>query len=393
MNRRRFLRGLGCVTVLVAGGAVWYADEEGAFSQGRGPAFEPWKDWDQPQTGMMALVRAGILAASPHNTQPWLFRVHGNEIDVLADVSRNTGALDPFLRELHIGMGCALENMCVAAPTAGYDASVEPAQGTLQLHAEAPAVRHVATVRCKTAVLPANPLYASLPNRHTNRTPYEMRALPAAFLQALLAMPESLPNTKMFLFTGEEERRAIVGLVSRCDQTVYADKAVGQGTVPWERVFKWKDVEEHRDGITLTSYGVPTATAALLYSLPTPVELKVMARTAKDSYPKLLTASPMFGVIAVRDRYAIDQCLSAGRLWERAHLLATAQGIAARPINEAVELIDIENAEGRPRAAEPKLAALIADSGWQPTFMFRMGYAKAGAPASPRRDLAQVLEQ
>ena len=116
-----------------------------------------------------------------------------------------------------------------------------------------------------------------------------------------------------------------------------------------------------------------------------------MSRTAKDSYPKQLAASPLFGVIAVRDRYALAQCLQAGRLWEHAHLLATSQGIAARPINEAVELIDIENAEGRPRVTEPKLAALTGDSSWQPTFMFRMGYAAKGAPASPRRDLEMVL--
>lgn len=393
MDRRRFLRGLGTVTILILGGGVWYADEGGAFSEGSGPAFTPWKDWNQPQTGVLALVRAGILAASPHNTQPWLFRVSGNEIEVLAETSRNTGGLDPYLRELHIGIGCALENMCVAAPTAGYSATVESPKGTLHLHTDTSTPQRIAMVSCTPASLPANALYSAIPNRHTNRTPYDLRALPASFQQDLLAIPQSLPDTKLFLFTAADQRHTIVDLVSQCDEIVYADKAVGEGTVPWERVFKWKDVEQHRDGITLADYGVPKPTAGLLYSLPTQVEMAVMARTSKGAYPKLLTASPMFGIIAVRERYALDQCLRAGRLWERAHLLATAQGIAARPINEAVELIDIENAEGRPRATESKLAALIDDKGWQPTFMFRMGYAERNAPASPRRDLAQVLQQ
>jgi len=393
INRRRFLRGFGIVTVLVVGGVVWYADEEGAFSLESGPAFEPWQDWNQPQTGMLALVRAGILAASPHNTQPWLFRVQGNTIDVLAHTSRNTGALDPYLRELHIGLGCALENICVAAPTAGFAATIEPVDGTLGSQSAALAPQRVATVHCSPASLAAHPLYSSLPNRHTNRTPYLMRALPDLFLQQLLALSQSRPDTKVFLFTASDERKQVVDLVSLCDATVYADKAVGEGTVPWERVFKWKDVEQQRDGITLPDYGVPHATAALLYSLPKPLELAVMSRTDKDSYPKLLAASPLFGIIAVRDRYAVAQCLEAGRLWEHAHLLATAQGIAARPINEAVELIDIENAEGRPRVTEPKLAALTGDSSWQPTFMFRMGYAAKAAPASPRRGLEMVLQQ
>jgi len=220
MNRRRFLGGLGTVTILVLGGAVWYADEEGAFSQGKGPAFSPWTDWNQPQTGMLALVRAGILAASPHNTQPWLFRVRGSQIEVLAETSRNTGGLDPFLRELHIGMGCAVENMDVASPTAGYVADIEIADGALNLHADTSTAQRVATVGCTPASFPANPLYAMLPDRHTNRTAYELRALPASFQQEMLAMPQSLPNTKVFLFTAEDQRQTIVDLVSRCDDIV-----------------------------------------------------------------------------------------------------------------------------------------------------------------------------
>ncbi|MGA2833953.1 MAG: hypothetical protein ABSE55_12855 [Terracidiphilus sp.] len=396
MNRRRFLRGLGTVTILVVGGAVWYADEEGAFSQGKGPAFAPWKDWDKPRTGMLALVRAGILAASPHNSQPWLFRVHASQIEVLAATSRNTGGLDPFLRELHIGLGCALENMDVASPTAGYVADIELADGALTLHADTSTPQRIATVRCTPASPLANSLYSALPNRHTNRTPYELRALPASFQQELLAMPQSLPNTKLFLFTAEDQRQTIVNLVDRCNQIVYADKAVREGAMPWERVFKWNEVEQRRDGITLEDYGVPTSIAALFYCLPTPVEKAVIERMAKGAfaaYPKQLTASPMFGIIAVRDRYSLNQCLQAGRLWERAHLLATSRSIAARPINEAIELIDIENAEGRPRLTEPKLAALIGDTSWQPTFMFRMGNAARSGTATPRRDLAQVLQQ
>ena len=109
MRRRSFLKGAGVVTVVVAGGAVWRAYDQGVFSVGEGPAYKPWKDWrNTANDGPLALVSAAILAASPHNTQPWLFKITNSSIELHIDTQRNVGALDPYLREEHIGMGCAL---------------------------------------------------------------------------------------------------------------------------------------------------------------------------------------------------------------------------------------------------------------------------------------------
>ena len=57
---------------------------------------DAWKDWrNDPEQGALALVRAAILAASPHNTQPWLFKVTNSSIELYIDAKRNVGALDP----------------------------------------------------------------------------------------------------------------------------------------------------------------------------------------------------------------------------------------------------------------------------------------------------------
>jgi hypothetical protein len=72
---------------------------------------------------------------------------------------------------------------------------------------------------------------------------------------------------------------------------------------------------------------------------------------------------------------------------QRLHLTATVHGVAARPINEAIELIDREQRLRRPPRAEAGLAELTGDATWEPTFMFRMGYPLAPAPASPRRSV------
>jgi hypothetical protein len=95
----------------------------GVFSSGQGPAYEPWKDWkteSEEGAGPLSLVASAILAANAHNTQPWLFVVNPNKIDLFADTRRNIGAIDPYLREMYEGLGCALENLVVAAESKGY---------------------------------------------------------------------------------------------------------------------------------------------------------------------------------------------------------------------------------------------------------------------------------
>ena len=67
------------------------------------------------QEQLRFLVRYAILAPSTRNTQPWRFRVEGECIEVLADLSRLHPVADRDRRELYLSVGCAIENLLVAA--------------------------------------------------------------------------------------------------------------------------------------------------------------------------------------------------------------------------------------------------------------------------------------
>lgn len=69
---------------------------------------------------MHVLVRYATLAANGHNTQPWKFAIQQDLIEIHPDYSRNLPVADPSDRELWISLGCALENLILAAQAMGY---------------------------------------------------------------------------------------------------------------------------------------------------------------------------------------------------------------------------------------------------------------------------------
>lgn len=389
MRRRSLLKGAGVLTVAVVGGGVWRAWDQGVFSTGEGPAYEPWKDWRNAKDSPLALVSSAILAASPHNTQPWLFKVNDSAIELHIDLSRNVGALDPYLREEHIGMGCALENLLLAAPANGYAATATLVPGKLEPIPAEPKPQLQARVELAPGNREASELYDAIPLRHTNRGRYDShRPLPTDFVEALSHLPPD-ENVKIFLFTGEADRRNIAQVSSVANKELYSDPNVEAGSERWFRL-QWSDVQRYRDGLTIDAFGLPPVATAIAKSVPQRMLLWLGSRSAKAEYSELMLSAPLIGFIAVRDRYDQQQCLLAGRTWQRAHLFATARGVAARPCNESVEMVDHERALGQPASRLALLNEITGDSSWQPTFVFYMGYPMLTAHASPRRPVPWV---
>src|ERR1700737_681181 len=86
-TRRQFLKAAGIGAAVVGAGGLgvlsWRANGQGVFGAGLGPAYNAWGEWDHG-SGPIALVRAAILSANPHNSQPWRFQLSSSAIDMFA---------------------------------------------------------------------------------------------------------------------------------------------------------------------------------------------------------------------------------------------------------------------------------------------------------------------
>jgi hypothetical protein len=118
VSRRTFLRrvaiGAGAAAVVTGTGVTWRILDQSILTPGTGDAYAAWRA-SLVGSGTLPLVRSAILAANAHDTQPWAFVVSSTRIDLFADRSRGLGSMDPLLREMEISLGCAIENLVLAA--------------------------------------------------------------------------------------------------------------------------------------------------------------------------------------------------------------------------------------------------------------------------------------
>jgi nitroreductase len=310
---------------------------------------------------------------------------------VSIDTGRNVGALDPYLREEHIGVGCALENLMLAAAANGYQASTTLYPGKLEPIPSGSGPQLLARVDLAAGTRLQSELYDAIPRRHTNRGPFlPQNSIPVPFIDALGRLPGDNPEVRIFLFTADADRKKVAEISSAANREIYVDPEVIRGTQRWMRT-RWSAVEKYRDGLTIDASGQPPIAIDIAKMMPLRMLKWAASRGPKNGYSDLMLSAPLIGIVAVRDRYDRQDCMRAGRIWQRAHLLATARGLAARPCNEAVEMIDYERAHDRPPLRAGMLAEVLGDTSWQPTFVFYMGFPTLTARTSPRRPIEDVV--
>lgn len=118
------------------------------------------------------LLRYAVLAPSGHNTQPWLFHVSGNTVDLYANRAVALPVVDPHDRELTISCGAALLNLRVALRRFGFD---DEARELTPSAAEGDLLARVRLVPGAPPSPAEVALFEAIAERRTTRRAYEAR--------------------------------------------------------------------------------------------------------------------------------------------------------------------------------------------------------------------------
>lgn len=361
-TRRNILIGGGALAVAGAGAAALSVrqmgsidDYNGAVALSRAPL---------GQTPEVAeLVRFATLAANSHNTQPWRFRISDSGIDILPDMTRQLPAVDPDNHHLFASLGCAAENLSIAAGLSGRPgvASFDATNG--------------GAVSFKFGeAAPDDPaLLDAIPKRQSTRGDYDGRPVSADALAKLAAA--TVEGVDLVLVTDRAQIDRIRDLVIAGNSRQMADPHFMRELKAWLR-FNPRQAMDSGDGLFSASSGNP-ALPAWLGSLA--LDVFFTAASENDKYARQIASSAGIAVFVAR-KDDPEHWMLAGRACQRFALQATALGMKYAFINQPVEVADLR----------PALSALVGLPERRPDIVVRFGYG-AQLPYSPRRPVAAVL--
>ena len=343
------------------------------------PALDPWqvKEDDFPVDGTISeklkfLLNYAILAPSGHNTQPWLFKIVDDAIELYADKTRSLPVVDPNDRELIISCGAALFNLRLAMGNFGYEDLVE-------IFPDGQKSNLLARVRFgskRKVTTEEQSLFRAIPQRTTNRLPFSDRQLPASLISELQFAVGAEHHCRQVTtqVIPEDIRDAVIDLIDRGDRLQMANPLFRQELAKWIRSGK----SPHHDGIPAYAQGMDEKfdTIAPLISLAIRSFDLGKSQAAKDC--QLATQAPVL-ILLHSQADTTQDWLATGQALAHLLLRARVEDVWASFFNQPIEITELRS----------QLQALLTENTY-PQILLRLGYGKETKP-TPRRPVDEVV--
>ncbi len=319
-----------------------------------------------PAEKLRFLLRYAVLAPSNHNTQPWLFRVRGNCVELYADRARALRVTDPEDRQLLISCGCALFHLRVAIWHFGHldRTHLLPVPGDSDLLARVSLGDEDSPTPQQEA------LFHAIPKRRTNRQLFRDDPLPEELKHDLVKAAER-EDCWLHFADSREQRNAVADLIAEGDRQQWANRRFRLELAAWLH----PNDGTARDGIPNSAQN-----AGDLLSVAGPIVIRTFdlgeGQAAKDR--DIAAYSPGLVVLGTQaDEPWAWVC--AGQALARVLLRARASEVWASYLDQPLEI----------PALRPKVTEAIGRPG-HAQIILRLGFGPNVNP-TPRRTVDDVL--
>ena len=312
--------------------------------------------------GLAEIIRFATLAPNGHNTQSWLFSVSERTFDVAADLRRRTPVVDPDDHHIYVSLGCAAENLALAAAATGRF-------GEVDIHDDG-SFRYA----WKPGRMARSPLVDVIPHRQSTRSLFDAAPVPTASLQQLEAAAGAR-GVRVVIITARDALTRLRDLIVDGNHRQLADPAFVAELKSWIR-FSSSSAIDHGDGLYGPVTGSPTVPDFIgrigfdMFFDPAAEDAKCAAQMDSSA-----------GVaVFLGDRADRQHWVKVGRAAERFMLTATQLGLATAFLNQPIEVPELRD----------DLAKLVGERGLRPDLLIRFGRATP-MPYSLRRSIKSVL--
>lgn len=361
IRRRHVLIGAGAA---VLAGAGYYALGRG------GPTYEDMVDtvWAARTPAadgeFRYLVHYATLAANSHNTQPWFFEQSGDTIRIRPDMARATPAADPDNHHLYASLGCAGENLMLAANAIGRGASLDfvgEGDGTVEIDLTSGTTRQ-------------DPMFDAILERQCTRSDYDGRSVAADDLKQLEAAA-NVDGCHIHIVSDQAMIEQILELSVAANTQQIKDPAFAGELKSWIR-FNGAHAAETRDGLHSACTGnpsIPRLLGGVLFGMAFTPDGE------NDKLAKQVRSSSGLAVF-VTDRDDKAHWVQSGRSYQRFALQATALGVRHAFVNQPVDIPSVRS----------EFSKLLGLTGGRADLVVRFGYAPV-MPRSLRRPVDSVI--
>jgi len=318
-----------------------------------------------PEESKLLIIKYAAKAPSGHNTQPWRFKTRNDTIYVLPDFTRALPVVDEDNHALYISLGCALENLIIAANQLNYETKIEIAGDEKRPH-----------ILVKLSEVPEagkSGLFDYIGKRQVTRGKFKPEKVPNDLLNGLF---EETEGVHVRLFLSEKETESLIPYIIEGNSRQFSNKEFVNELVNWIR-FSEKEVMTKGDGIWSASMGLP-ATGRFLGKII--MKNFVSAGSEEKRLRRLIRASAGFALFMVEKNDPVHW-IKLGQSFQRFGLLATKNNISHAHLNMPCEELQVRE----------KLIRDFQLEDLTPLLLIRFGYSEP-LPYSFRRNLYKLLD-